>query len=117
MNNNHSARVSNLDYLTEMSNGNGEFIGEMIRIFLVEMPTEIGNLEDGIMQQDHETIKQAAHKLKSTVPFVGLDRIINTELSEIEQLASSYADIKSIEPLFKKVKMMCEKAARELQED
>ena len=117
MNNNHSARVSNLDYLTEMSNGNGEFIGEMIRIFLVEMPSEIGNLEDGILRQDHETIKQAAHKLKSTIPFVGLDKIISKELTEMEQLASAHADIKSIEPLFNKVKLMCEKAARELQED
>ena len=132
-------KVTNLDYLNELSKGNSQFVQEMIRIFLEENPSEIALLEKGIKEKDFEIIKASAHKLRSTIPFVGIDRLIEDEISEMESLAGKQSgtqkieivpenpDIKKIEiiatdtsvigqieQMFKRIKEVCEKACSEL---
>jgi HPt (histidine-containing phosphotransfer) domain-containing protein len=129
-------KVTNLDYLVKLSKGNEQFVKEMIRIFLEENPGEITTLEKAIKEQDYSLINMAAHKLRSTIPFVGIDKIIASEISEIEQLALNKAGnplmqdapeqkkpgflptdrelIKTIEKLFTKIKNICWKACDEL---
>jgi HPt (histidine-containing phosphotransfer) domain-containing protein len=80
-------KVTNLDYLVKLSKGNEQFVKEMIRIFLEENPGEIRMLEQAIEAKDFTMINAAAHKLRSTVPFVGIDKVIADEISELEQLA------------------------------
>ena len=107
-------RVSNLNYLNELAKGKTEFVKEMIDIFLVDNQEEIENLEKNIQNKDYLLIKEVAHKMKSTIAFVGLDHLIENELTEIEQLAIEKSDIKRIELPFMKVKDVCQKAAEEL---
>ncbi|MBA3972300.1 MAG: Hpt domain-containing protein [Bacteroidetes bacterium] len=107
-------KITNLDYLTELAKGNQEFINEMIQIFLNENPQEVNNLSAAIDRQDHAAIKSTAHKMKSTIPFVGVDKIIGNEVAEIEKLGTDKGDIQKIQTLFEKVKDICEKAAEEL---
>ena len=107
-------KVTNLDYLTELSKGNKDFILEMIEIFLTENPEEIRILENAISEQNFEHIKAAAHKMKSTIPFVGLDKLIEKDLSEIEKLSLEKTDIQHIQLLFSNVKTICLKASVEL---
>ena len=109
-----SQKIINLDYLTELSNGNTKFVEEMIEIFLIENPKEIKSLESGINEKNFASIKAAAHKMKSTVPFVGIDKIIEKDLSEIEKLSLEGTDIERITRLFLKVKEICLKASEEL---
>ena len=109
-----SQKVTNLDYLTELSKGNTAFIAEMISIFLTENPEEIRLLEKGIKEQNFPAIKAAAHKMKSTIPFVGLDKLIEKDLSEIEKLSLENTDIQHIQLLFSNVKTICLKASEEL---
>lgn len=110
----NEARVTNLDYLTELSNGNTKFVEEMINIFLVEIPGEIKNLENSIRKKDYGLVQRISHKLKSTIPFVGLDKVIEGEVYEIEKLAKEHSNISKIEELFSKVKRACRKAVEEL---
>lgn len=130
-------QVTDLEYLKKLSKGNTEFMRDMIRIFLEENPAEIGTLEQAIEERDFRLINAAAHKLKSTVPFVGIDRSISGEISEIETLAKSKAGdplmpelqaaparapflptdrelIARIEKLFLKIKCICRRACDEL---
>lgn len=107
--------VINLDYLISLSKGNTLFVEEMIEIFLTENPEEIRLLESGINYKNYALIKAAAHKMKSTIPFVGLDIIIGDTLSEIEKLCDEKGDIIDIIELFSKVKNVCLKAITELQ--
>ena len=111
---NNYQTVCNLNYLKELSNGNAEFVNEMIRLFLAEIPGEIQNLEKGIEEKDYDSIKQSAHKMKSTIPFVGLNFIIGNEVFEIEDLANKKLDLEKIEFLFSGVKEMCTRATNEL---
>ena len=127
-------KVTNLEYLLKLSKGNNQFVADMIRIFLEENPAEIGTLEKAIQNRDYVLINAAAHKLRSTVPFVGIDKIISEEISEIESLAKEKAGdpmsphqkplesglstekelIGRIEILFSHVKQVCFTACEEL---
>jgi len=127
-----SKRITNLDYLTDLSKGNTLFVDEMIEIFIAESPDEIIVLEKAIHEKDFKLIKSCAHKMISTIPFVGLDKIIETEVSEIEKLASAQAgssaefiqapseglikNIKKIEVLFSRIKEVYRLAILELKE-
>ena len=108
-------KVTNLDYLTGLSKGNSSFVEEMIEIFLTENPEEIRLLESGINDKNYALIKASAHKMKSTIPFVGLDIIIGEHLSEIETICTEKGNIQNIIELFSKVKNVCLKAIEELQ--
>jgi HPt (histidine-containing phosphotransfer) domain-containing protein len=133
--NDSSGKVTNLDYLVKLSKGNEQFVREMIRIFLDENPGEIKVLEEAIRNQDFSLINSAAHKLRSTVPFVGIDKVIANEISEIESLAMNksgnplFAEEKparntylptdkeligKIERLFSRIKQICRRAYDEL---
>lgn len=114
MNQTSQSPVCNLDYLHELAKGDNEFINEMIGIFLSENPLEIQKLEKGIDDKNFNVIKHASHKLRSTLPFVGLDRLIEHETVEIEDLASNNSGLDRISTLFAKVKDVCQKAFSEL---
>ncbi len=130
-----SEKVTNLDYLIKLSKGNEQFVKEMIRIFLEENPGEITTLENAIREEDYALINSAAHKLRSTVPFVGIDKEIADDISEIEQLALDKSGnslfeepkketqgiiptdkqlIAKIEKLFSHIKQICRRACEEL---
>lgn len=118
MTNAMNEKVINLKYLTELSKGNAAFVQEMIQTFLAENPKEVKSLEEGIQKKDFEAIRQAAHLLQSTIPFMGLDKIIEKEISEIQKIAMSRGgnnlEIEEIETLFSRIKEVCEVAYREL---
>jgi len=115
-NNNYSAGgVVNIDYLTQLSRGNTKFVKEMIRIFLSENPEEMKVLESAIREKDFEVIRSSTHKLRSTLPYLGLDRVVEKEISEIEALAQNRSGIDQIGKFFVRIKETCEQACSELQ--
>lgn len=111
----NSKKIVNIDYLIKISKGNTKFVNEMVKLFLTENPDEIKTLEKGIEEMDFDLIKTAANKLKSTIPFLGLDKAIEQEVTEMEKLASGEKDIQKIKTLFSKIKKTCEIACIELQ--
>ena len=106
--------VVNLDYLQSLSKGNKKFEADMIRLFLEEVPSEISQLQEGIDKEDYGKIRAAAHKMKSTIPFAGVDRVIGNELSSVEQLAREGHNLQVIQDEFRKIRQACETACREL---
>ncbi len=86
----------------------------MITLFLSENPEEIHSLEKGILEKNFDAIKSIAHKLRSTLPFIGLDKVIEKEVVQVESLAAERSSIGEIEDLFTKIKAMCQKAWLEL---
>ena len=118
----NSTKVTNLDYLTELAKGNRQFIAEMIDVFLAESPKEIILIEQSISEQNLAVVKACAHKMRSTIPFVGLNKIIEKEVIDMEHLAAVQQDdpvtfstnLQQIETLFIKVKEVYEQAIQEL---
>jgi HPt (histidine-containing phosphotransfer) domain-containing protein len=114
--NDPTEKITDLNYLSALAKGNKEFIKEMISIFLTDTPVELRSLETGIADQNFETIRSVAHKLKSTLPYVGIDKIIGKEVLEIETMAAGKSDMAGITARFEKVKEVCDRACSELEE-
>jgi HPt (histidine-containing phosphotransfer) domain-containing protein len=114
MNTIHETKVTDLTYLNDLAKGDDEFVTEMLSIFINENPIELKNIENGIETSDYQAIKNAAHKLRSTIPFVGIDKLIEKETIEMEQLAADKGDLNQIKNLFSKVQEVCRKALLEL---
>lgn len=113
--NENKQKVTDLTYLEQVSKGDKAFVKEMITLFLSENPEEIKSLQKGIIDRNHELIRTVAHKLRSTIPFLGLDKLIEKDVMKIEVLAAERSPISEIENIFTKIKSICERACWELQ--
>lgn len=109
-------KLTNLDYLTSLAKGDKKFIKKMLTVFLEENPKEVSSLNEGVQEQNYEYIKASAHKLKSTIPFVGLDNIIGNEIAQIESLATEKKGLEEIKTLLEKVNQSFDLACEELRE-
>jgi HPt (histidine-containing phosphotransfer) domain-containing protein len=117
-------RLTDLTYLTDLSKGNEKFVDDMIAIFLEENPREIEMLREGIEKSDFDMIRAYAHKLRSTIPFVGIERLIEDDVAEVERLAyeevrkqekdNNQAALAEIRTMFSKISEVCNNACEEL---
>jgi HPt (histidine-containing phosphotransfer) domain-containing protein len=110
-----NGKVVDLTYVNELSRGNKAFIKEIIKLFLLENPQEMSLLEKGINANDFDQVKTTAHKLKSTLPFIGLDKIVGNEVIEMETLAGNRSHMDQIKAHFERVLKACEQAYKELE--
>jgi HPt (histidine-containing phosphotransfer) domain-containing protein len=107
-------KTCNLDYLFELAKGDMGFVKEMIEVFLSENGEELDNLEKAIKLKDYPAIGHISHKLRSSIPYVGLDLIIGDEMMKIEHLAKNEDDIEEIQTHFDKVSETSRNAIEEL---
>ena len=112
--NQKTEKIVDLTYVREISYGKEEFVNEMISLFKKDVPKELTILDNAIKDNNFETIRQISHKLKSTIPFVGIDKLIENDLSEMEQLGERQIEIEKIKQLFDKVNNICNQAINEL---
>ena len=60
-----------LTYLEMMADGDDFMKKTMLDMLLEEMPPELEKLRGAYLSQDAEELRQVAHKMKSTLAFVG----------------------------------------------
>jgi HPt (histidine-containing phosphotransfer) domain-containing protein len=73
-----------LTYLNQISEGDKEFINDILKTFLEEMPKDIKQIEDGLKNNNNTLIGKMAHKSKATLHLLGLEDLKNFALN-IEQ--------------------------------
>ena len=101
------------EHLYSLSRGNNTFIKEIIQLFLDQNPIEIKEIEKAIHQQDYAVISSIAHKMKTSVGFIGIEHLL-APLNQLEKLAISQGGTHDIQNLFTGVKTTCGKAVVEL---
>lgn len=114
--NTKTKRVALLDltYLTQISNGNKEFIDEILDLFVVQIPDELSRIEKAIAKKDFKVIQSVSHKLKSSVPMAGLDEKLSPLLSEMEELGETRTGLAEIKKAFNIVKHACFQVIEEI---
>jgi|GEM_PF-736035 len=103
-----------LAYLNAISLGNPDFVTEILDMFANQIPTELSRLEKAIANSSFKSIKSISHKLKSSVPMVGLDKKLLPILSEMEKLAEDKSELPAIKKYFSTVKIDCLKAVKQI---
>lgn len=107
-------KVIDLDYLITLSGGDNQLVVDMVQLFITEITIEIQAIEKGIINSDFTLIKSSIHSIRGIVHYVGLNKVIKTDLIKIEKLAINHLDILSINILFSKTKTKFKKAIHEL---
>lgn len=63
----------NLDYLNLMTDGDAEMRLVMLGMLCEEIPTEMAKMQACFEKNDLDELKEVAHKMKSTLAFIGND--------------------------------------------
>jgi CheY-like chemotaxis protein len=105
-----------LAYLEQITKGNEKFFLSMLDIFLEQNPEDLKTLNKAVLADDFETIKVLAHKIKTSVVFIGLDKHLRDLLSEMEELAKQSEQPGRIRELFGELNIICTEAETQLKE-
>jgi len=104
---------TDLSYLNEMSGGNKELIEEMINIFLSQVDEFSRDMEMHLLNKDYEKLGKLAHKAKSSVSIMGLNKLAK-DLKILEELAKDGKDPIKYPKLVKSFKDETSEAVEEL---
>jgi len=113
MGNNNSGQITNLAYLKQVSNGDNNFIKEMIDVYLKQTPDVINDLEKHLKNKNWKLLRAAIHKMKPSCPFFGLHDLYQT-VTSIEEFAEEGTNLHLLPEMIEKVKATCDKAMVEL---
>lgn len=107
-------QVCDLTYLFELAKGDMAFVREMVQVFLEENGGELDKLAQAITDENYHELRQIAHKLRSSVPYVGLDLRIGDDLQAMEDLARRQQGMEEISAYYSKIREVCSAAIDEL---
>lgn len=103
----------NLDYIDLMTDGDVEMKSTMLEMLLEEIPEELGIMKECLANEQWEPLFQAAHKMKSTLAFIGNNAMTNAN-KQIEANARQEQNLDSIPQLLQTLESQYHKAAHEI---
>lgn len=96
---NEAIKVTQLDFLKEISDNNEVFYFEFIQMFLRNCPESLQEIKEGIQSHDWEKIRQAAHKAKPSFNYVGMKEC-SIRTAKIEECARNKGQLSTIQEHF-----------------
>ncbi len=108
-----SYKQIDLNYLTDLAEGDVSFIVEMIQLYVARVPNDISKLETSIGSSDWKMVRATAHQMKSSFNHIGLKDIVPL-IQSIEDSSNHLTDLEQIPEKFAKVKLICAQAVDEL---
>ena len=73
----------NLDYINTIADGNDNLLNELSEIFITQVNEIVDILNESIDKENADTLKQAAHKIKSSLRTFGVKNLAN-KFEEVE---------------------------------
>lgn len=104
---------ADFSYLREISDGDEEFIKEMIETFAEETPKDLKQITELAKQKDWQSVAKTAHKLKSSIKMFGFSQL-RDQAFDIEQSGKNLVDTDSLDTKVKDFVSNCETALNEL---
>jgi len=109
-------KLYNLNILSEMADGNEEFIGEMIDYFIDKASHISEEFELNYQQKDYKNLRSAAHKFLSNVNMLGISTL-SEYVDQIESIALTQENLEKLPLLIASVKQICNDVVDELKTD
>lgn len=107
-------KIVNFAYLSDLTGGKKEIMKDIIDLFLKQLPEEMLVLNEAIKNTDYVSIKDTAHKMKSSVAVFGID-ILGDPLQEMEDLAAMATDIEKIRQLNQTLNVLSKQVVDEIE--
>ena len=92
MNASDTTAAIDLSYLEMMADGDDAMKQTLIDMLVVEMPPELEKLRAAFLAHDAEALRSVAHKMKSTLAFVGNDAMTQANAA-LEQIGKDGTDL------------------------
>lgn len=109
-------KLTNLDYLRELSDNNESFFKDFISLFLNNTPGTMAELEKQLSVKNWEGVRQAAHKMKPSLNYLGLKEAQGLAAS-VEEYALKKENLEKIEGMVTRLKEICNAAYSELEQE
>jgi signal transduction histidine kinase/DNA-binding response OmpR family regulator len=109
-------RLTNLSFLRQLADNNENFFKDFITLFLQNAPQTISDLSTSLENKDWKGVRQAAHKIKPTLSYLGMKEE-HLAAVRIEESAKNLQDLEEIPALTRKIKDSCNKAYAELEQE
>lgn len=109
-------RLYNLQRLQEMGNNDTVFMRQVVVIFLQNITADAEELVKACNAKENKTIHFFAHKMKSSIDLMGIEKITQ-EIRNIEQAAKSNTDIEELDSKVNFVNNIILCVIREMRED
>lgn len=111
-----TSKKLDLGYLQEASDGDNEFMADMIHSFIQNHHPAIDVMEEHIRNTDFEAVRKAAHKMGPTFAYVGVLHLEETTLA-LEKAAAARKDFEEVKRLFGIVKQEGEVIVKALEKE
>lgn len=85
------AQLPDMEHLKMMCHNDSDFMKEIIEVFLESTPKNIEEMYESLNTSNYSQLKKDAHKIKSSVSFIGLKSAIPL-LKELESLSLEHSD-------------------------
>lgn len=108
-----SSELLDTNYLKSMSEGNDEFVLEMLAIFFEDTPPLIDNLSKAVIEKDWKKMTQLAHKYRSPLALLGL-KSLEESMRKIEYQAKLEEGIDVVKTEFEFAKEQTNKVLEEV---
>jgi HPt (histidine-containing phosphotransfer) domain-containing protein len=108
-------KVINLDFLSNLADGNTDFILKMLEIYLKQTPENILDLDRYSMEKNYPELVTIAHKMRSSVPYVGLHEAEKL-LEKIEYEAKQNINVENFPSMVERIIKLCEDSLVQVKE-
>lgn len=106
----------NLAKVHEISDNDTDFVVEILKLFVQEVPKDLLQMKAAINEKMHEQAYQFAHKIKPSLDLLGMT-IAYEENICVENWTRENGKKKEIKDTFKSLEHHIEKAVKEIKKD
>jgi hypothetical protein len=106
----------NLSKVHALSDGDNEFVMQIIDLFLTEIPEDLKQVKFGIEEKDYTKTHAFAHKIKPTLDLMGMNLAFE-EILLVEAWTRKEGKRKEIKDTYKSIKLQVQNAFKEIKED
>ncbi len=106
----------NLSKVYALSDDDPEFVNQILKLFVDEIPEDFVQIKEGIKKGDHKHAYAYAHKVKPTLDLLGLN-VAFEEILQVEAWAKGEGQKKEIKETFKSIITQVNDAIREIKKD
>lgn len=105
----------NLNYLSEISGGDKNFIREMLELYVQSTAPEADNFQALLSNANYEAIGHLAHKIKAPVQMLGADELFQ-QLRALEKCGKEGSNLEEIPGLIARVQTLVKESVEAAQE-
>ncbi len=109
-------KIIDLSFLHNLADGNMDFVKKMLEIYLKQTPENLQILQHSLYMMDYTSLGAIAHKMRSSVPYVGLNEA-EKMLEKIEYDCKQKINLDKFAEQVKHIVEMCELSLIQVKEE